>query len=162
MDIRVPVILCGRAQRGDDAAALRAVGLLPRPTRRRAEFIMASKLDLLLLLDLPDHRPCLVVDAVAGVPAGTLVTSPLTCLAEAAHGRLPGMVPPTARSSRKLPLEQVLALAGLLRDAPLGGTFLGLGGAHFKRGLGLSAPVKAALPAFATALGMEIQRLSTT
>jgi hypothetical protein len=50
----------------------------------------------------------------------------------------------------------VLALAATLRDAPPAGTFVGIGGSCFDVGTPLTAPVAAALPAFAAAIAAEV------
>ena len=71
-------------------------------------------------------------------------------------GGSPGTGTPEPRSSHELPLEQVLALAATLRDAPPAGTFVGIGGTCFDVGTPLTAPVAAALPAFADAIAAEI------
>src|SRR5664280_868115 len=62
----------------------------------------------------------------------------------------------SARSTHELPLEQVLALAATLRDAPPAGTFVGIGGGCFDVGTPLTAPVARALPAFAAAIAAEV------
>jgi Ni,Fe-hydrogenase maturation factor len=63
-------------------------------------------------------------------------------------------------SSHSLPPDQVLALAEALRGSLPRGSFVGIGGAEFGFGEGLSAPVAAGLPAFVAALADEIRRLA--
>jgi hypothetical protein len=53
-----------------------------------------------------------------------------------------------------------VALAEEMRRSPLRGTFVGIGGAEFGFGEGLSPAVEAALPALAAALSDEIRRLA--
>jgi hypothetical protein len=47
-----------------------------------------------------------------------------------------------------------------MRGSPLRGSFVGLGATGFAFGEGLSAPVAAALPAFAAAIEAEVRRLA--
>ena len=57
----------------------------------------------------------------------------------------------TPRSSHQLPIHLVVGLAGVLRDRPVDGTFIGLAGQAFGYGTPISAAVRAALPAFVDA-----------
>ena len=157
---RVPVFVCGEPARGDDAAGLAAVDLLPPEVRARAEIVPVGQLDVLLLMDLPAGEPCVVVDAVAGPAPGGGWGRPRAARAAArrAGPRPPagGRGPPEPRSSHELPLEQVLALAATLRDAPPAGTFVGIGGSCWDVGTPLTAPVAAGLPAFAAAIAAAV------
>ena len=157
---RVPVFVCGEPARGDDAAGLAAVDLLPPEVRARAEIVPVGQLDVLLLMDLPAGEPCVVVDAVAGLAPGEIWVRPLAALVDRrrAGTRTPadGRRPPEPRSSHELPLEQVLALAATLRDAPPAGTFVGIGGSCWDVGTPLTAPVAAGLPAFAAAIAAAV------
>jgi hydrogenase maturation protease len=155
MTSRVPVFVCGEPARGDDAAGFAAVELLAPDVRARAEIVPVGQLDVLLLLDLPAHEPCVVVDAVAGLAPGEIWVRPLAALvdrARAGAGRAP-----EPRSSHELPLEQVLALAATLRGAPPAGTFVGIGGSCWDVGTPLTAPVAASLPAFAAAIAAAVE-----
>jgi hydrogenase maturation protease len=158
---RVPVFVCGEPTRGDDAAAFAAVELLPPVTRGHAHVVEAGQLDVLFLLDLPADRPCVVVDAVAGLAPGEVWVRPLAALVDRARAldRSGRAVEP--RSSHELPLEQVLALAATLRDRPPAGTFVGIGGVRWDPGAPLSEAVAAALPAFADAIAAAIQAVRT-
>jgi hydrogenase maturation protease len=182
MGARVPVFVCGEPARGDDGAGPAAVELLPADARERAEIVEVGQLDVLLLLDLPADAPCVVVDAVSGIPAGEVWVRPLAELIDlgAARGgreatgsdEAPGSggsrperaagSRPQPRSSHELPVERVLALAATLRDAPPRGTFVGIGGAGWNVGTPLSAAVAAALPAFAAAIAAAITELAGT
>jgi hydrogenase maturation protease len=148
MERGLKVFLCGEPLRGDDGLALRAAALLPEPARRRARLEEVGQLDLLDLTALGPDEPCLIVDAVAGIAPGELYAAPLEALREDVR----------ARSSHRLPLSQTLALAGLLRDAPVRGRFLGLGAERFDLGAEPSPRVCRALPALAAAIGAEIDR----
>ena len=156
MTSRVPIFVCGERARGDDAAGFAAVDLLPPGLRERADVVPVGQLDILFLMDLPADAPCVVVDAVAGLPAGEVWVRPLAALVDRARALQASGRAPEPRSSHELPLEQVLALAATLRDAPPAGTFVGIGGTCFEVGTPLTAPVAAALPAFADAIAAEI------
>ena len=160
MSDRVPVFVCGEPARGDDAAGFAAIELLPAGSLGRAEVVRAGQLDVQVLLDLPAGSPCIVVDAVAGIRPGGLFVRPLAEIVGAAEARADAGATPALRSSHELPLEQVLALAALLRPAPPTGTFVGIGGACFDVGTDLTPPVRAALPALAAAIAAEVDRLS--
>lgn len=147
----VRLLVCGSAERGDDGAALSAVaGLLsglPPHLLTVLEVRRCEQLDLEDLLDLPETSACVIADAVIGLPVGEIVTIPLPELPErdAAAG-------PTPRSSHALPIGQLVALAQVMRDAPLTGSFVGIGGRSFGFGRALGRPVRAALPAFRAAI----------
>ena len=156
MTSRVPIFVCGEHARGDDAAGFAAVALLPPGLREQVDVVPVGQLDILFLMDLPADAPCVVVDAVAGLRAGEVWVRPLAALVNRARALQAAGRAPELRSSHELPLEQVLALAATLRDAPPAGTFVGIGGSCFDVGTPLTAPVAAALPAFAAAIAAEI------
>ena len=156
MTSRVPVFVCGERARGDDAAGFAAVALLPPGLRDHVDVVPVGQLDILFLMDLPADAPCVVVDAVAGLRAGEVWVRPLAALVDRARALQAVRRAPEPRSSHELPLEQVLALAATLRDAPPAGTFVGIGGSCFDVGTPLTAPVAAALPAFAAAIAAEV------
>ena len=157
MTARVRVFVCGELARGDDAAGFAAVELLPPDVRARAEIVPAGRLDVLLLLDLPAEEPCVVVDAVAGLRPGEIWLRPLPALVDRARALADAGRAPEPSSSHELPLEQVLALAAILRDAPPAGTFVGIGGSCWDAGTPLTAPVAAGLPAFAAAIAAAVE-----
>lgn len=154
---RVPVIVCGEPARGDDAAGFAAVELLPASVRERADIQLVGRLDVLVVLDLPADRECVVVDAVAGIEPGEVWARPLPALVTRARALADAGRAPEPRSSHELPLDQVLALAATLRDAPPAGTFVGIGGERWDVGTPLSARVIAGLPAFAAAIAAAIE-----
>jgi hydrogenase maturation protease len=156
----MPVFVCGEPARGDDAAGFAAVELLPGGTLARIDVVLAGQLDVQLLLDLPAEVPCIVVDAVAGIHPGELFVRPLAEIIGAARARAEAGATPALRSSHELPLEQVLALAALLRPSPPAGTFVGIGGACFDFGTELTPAVRAALAGFAATIAAEVERLS--
>ena len=79
--------------------------------------------------------------------------------AAAIHTRAPGAPAAGPTSSHQLPLPEVVALAGLLRDAPLEGRFVGVGIKSVAFGSGLSEAVAAAVPALAEAIARAVRAL---
>jgi hydrogenase maturation protease len=159
MTTRVPIFLCGEPARGDDAAGFAAVDLLPPADRDRVDVVEVGQLDVLFLLDLPADAPCVVVDAVAGLPPGEVWVRPLAALVDRARALAEAGRGPEPRSSHELPLEQVLALAATLRHAPPAGTFVGIGGSRWDVGTPLTASVAASLPAVAAAIAAAVDAL---
>lgn len=147
----VRLLVCGSADRGDDGAALSAVaGLLsglPPHLLTVLEVKRCEQLELEDLLDLPEGTACVITDAVIGLPVGQIVTIPLAELPER-----DAAAAPIPRSSHVLPIGQLVAIAQLMRDAPLAGSFVGIGGRSFGFGRALGRPVRAALPAFRGAI----------
>ena len=156
MTSRVRVFVCGEPARGDDAAGFAAVELLVPDVGARAEIVPVGQLDVLLLMDLPADEPCVVVDAVAGLAPGEVWVQQLAALVARERARAHAGRTPEPRSSHELPIEQVLALAAVLRDAPPAGTFVGIGGSCWDVGTPLTAPVAAGLPAFAAAIAAAV------
>jgi hydrogenase maturation protease len=156
---RIPVFLCGDAHRGDDGAALRVVRLLAPGVRRHADIVVAGQFDASMLLDVPEHTPCVIIDAVAGIEPGAIVAKPLAELAAMGRRRAGGTRRPKSRSSHELPLEQALALADELRQHPVEGYFLGIGITDCALGEALSPAVAVALPALAGRLAGILDEL---
>ena len=150
------VLVCGERMRGDDGAAPLAAEMLPDDALALAEVVEVGQLSVEALLDIPDGAAVIVADAAVGVAAGRVVVLPLDRVA--ARAAAGGGAAPA--SSHALPPAAVLALAEELRGAPLRGSFVGIGGAEFGFGEGLSAPVAAGLAGFAAALADEIRRLA--
>jgi hydrogenase maturation protease len=152
----VRIVVCGNADRGDDGVAFEAVAkvltTLPRTLLRQLEVDRCQELCVEDLVDLPAGVSCLIVDAVAGVEPGSVVRLPLTDLA--------ARPPFTPRSSHQLPIDLVLGLAGILRDGPITGTFVGLAGHGFGYGKPLSGAARAAMPAFSEAIEEELCHLA--
>ena len=147
----VRLLVCGNGDRGDDGAALAAVaGLLsglPPHLLAVLEVRRCEQLELEDLIDLPGGAACVIADAVVGLAAGEIVSIPLADLPDrdAAAGPVP-------RSSHVLPIGQLVAIAAIMREHPLDGSFVGIGGRSFAFGRGLCRPVRAALPAFRAAI----------
>jgi len=155
----IPILVCGEPARGDDAAAFAATSLLAPATLAATRVEPVGQLDVLFLLELPDGLPCVVVDAVAGLPAGAVWVRPLAALVDRARAVDLSGRRPEPRSSHELPIDQVLTLAATLRAAPPAGTFVGIGGVDFGLGAPLSSAVTAALPAFAAAIDAAVAAL---
>ncbi len=153
----VRLIVLGDRSRGDDAVAYAAVHEallgLSEPVRARVDVRETGQLDPADLVEIPDGGAALVVDAVVGVPAGQLVSLPLAELGPAAEGR------PLPRSSHVLPLDQLVALAGVLRGGDPPGLLVGVGAERFGFGDPLSPPVARAIPALAATVRRELERL---
>ena len=162
MTPRVPLFVCGEPARGDDAAGIAAVDLLPADLRDRVEIVLVGQLDILVLMDLPANAPCIVVDAIAGLRPGEVWVRPLAALVNRSRALQSAGRAPELRSSHELPLEQVLDLAATLRDAPPAGTFIGIGGACFDVGMPLTARVAAALPELVAAIAHEVAAFTAT
>ncbi|MGA3058321.1 MAG: hydrogenase maturation protease [Candidatus Limnocylindrales bacterium] len=148
------LLVCGERLRGDDAAAILAVEMLPPEVRALAEVRDVGQLTVETLLDVPPGVAVIVADAAVGVAAGRVVTLPLAAVARSTGSAA------TPASSHSLPPDQALALAEELRGSLPRGSFVGIGGAAFGFGEGLSPAVTAGLPAFAAALAGEILRLA--
>ena len=147
----VRLLVCGNADRGDDGAALAAVaGLLsglPPHLLACLEVRRREQLSIEDFVDVPDDAACIIVDTAVGIAVGTVVTIPL--------GELPARdaaAGPVPRSSHVLPIGQLVGIGDHLRDQPIEGAFVGLGGRSFGFGRGLSRPVRAALPVFRHAI----------
>ena len=147
----VRLLVCGNPDRGDDGAPLEAVaGLLPGlPPHLLADLDIrrCEQLEIEDLIELPDGSACVIVDAAVGIVPGSVVTIPLTEVParDAAAGPVP-------RSSHVLPIGQLVAIAEIMRGAPLDGSLVAVGGGSFGFGPGLGSPVRRALPAFQEAI----------
>ncbi len=152
----VRIIVCGNADRGDDGVALSAIAtLLPTlPHRLLAKVEIRRCLELRVedLVGVPAGVSCLVLDAVAGIEPGRIVSLPLSALLER-----PAFSP---RSSHELPINLVVGLAAIVREAPVFGTFVGLAGRGFDYGAPLSRTARAAMPAYGEAIAAELARLA--
>ena len=147
----VRLFVCGNPDRGDDAAAIVAVQELlphlPPDLATRLDVRWCGQLEVEDLLELPQSGACVIVDTVVGIPEGSVAVIPLAELEE--HAELSGATP---RSSHIMPIDQLLAIAEVLRDAPIEGVFVGLGGGSFALGSALDVPVQRAEAAFQHAI----------
>lgn len=149
----VSVLICGERLRGDDGAAVLAVGLLTDEVVQLASITEVGQLSVEALLATPRDAAVVVVDSVVGMAPGKVVELPLSALtSQGSNDAAPA-------STHAMPARQVLTLAAELRGTPLCGTFVGLGGVAFGFGEELSPAVAAGLPEFAAAIESEIRRL---
>lgn len=148
----VTVLVCGSLDRGDDAAALRAVELLRPKARRRAAIHVVGQLGVEALVDRPPTSPVLVVDAAVGLTAGEVKRLSFGDLRDGARSPLP-------RSSHELPIPEVVAIAEMI-GGPLRGGLVVIGGRDFGYGGDCSPRVREALPAFARAIERAVEDLA--
>ena len=137
------VFVCGDRHRRDDAAALRAADLLGQVLPADVVLRRVGQLGPDDLVAASATGRCLVIDAVRGIPPGTVVTMPLADLETGG---------PSSASSHALPLPTVIGLADVLGADMTGATFVGIGGEEFELGEGLTPRVEAALDAFVGAV----------
>lgn len=145
----IVVFACGDPLRGDDSVAPRAVKALPPEATAGIDARLVGALEPEYLIDLPARTRVIIVDAVVGPEPGEIVELDLADLS----GRAEAVV---TTSTHQLPLDQVVALAQLLRDEPIEGTFVGVGIEAVAHGEALSQPVEAALPALQDAIARAI------
>lgn len=135
------VLVCGSADRGDDAAALLAVELLRPATRRRAVIEYVGQLGVEALLERSPGSAVIVVDAAVGLAPGRVVRMSFADLRSGARSPVP-------RSSHELPIPEVVAIAELI-GGPLVGGLVVIGGLDFSLGASCSPQVRDALPELA-------------
>lgn len=141
MSPRCRILACGSPDGGDDAAALRALALLSERLAGRMRVEEVGQLSAEQLLDDPEETRRLVIDCVAGVPAGQLVDLPLRSLPDLERSIGTG-------SSHALSIGQAVALADRLGGVRDDDRFIGIGGGEFGLGAPASPAVTAGLPAF--------------
>jgi hydrogenase maturation protease len=135
------LLACGNVDRRDDGAALLATRGLPAT--------QCGQLDIDHLLSAPAGVPIVICDAAAGVAPGVVVTKTFDELLANPRG-------PSPHSSHALPIDQVIGVARALSTKPIDGLFVGIGGADFGYGPGLSPAVEAALPEFRAAIESQV------
>ncbi len=150
------ILVCGEPARRDDSVGPMAVDAvlasLAADLRSRLDVRRCGGPDPIDLLDQPAGQPCLIVDAVVGIPPGEVITVPLEALDSAARGLIPA-------STHTVPLPDALALAAAVRGHPVTGLFVGLGGARFGLGEPPGTAVIAAMPRFKAAIREAIDAL---
>lgn len=145
----VTVLVCGSADRGDDAAALLAVELLPPATRRRAAIEYVGQLGVEALLERPPGSAVIVVDAAVGLAPGRVVRMSFADLRSGARSPVP-------RSSHELPIPEVVGIAELIAG-PLRGGLVVMGGLDFALGATPSPAVRGGLDRFAREIGAAVE-----
>ena len=147
---RVRVIVLGSQHAGDDCAAL----LVADRLRDRAEVIAAGRPGPGLLELLRADTPTVLLDVTqSSAPPGQLVALPLEQLADATLA-LPQV------SSHGFGPSETLELGRALGRALPPGRFIGIEGADFTIGAGLSPAVAAALDDYTRAAITAIEELS--
>ena len=147
----VRVIALGSAMSQDDGAALAAARALEGEPG--ATIVLAGRPGPGLLDLLTPDAPVVLLDAVrAGAAPGEVVALSLEALAGAA-------VASDAVSSHGLGVASALRLGAALGRALPPGRFVGMGGARFEPGEGLSSAVAAALPEMITAARAAVAAL---
>lgn len=147
------MLACGQTLRGDDAVAFAAVRRLPLDIRHEITVRRVGALSPEDLVALPAGARVVIVDAIVGPPPGTVLSLDLADIPAGRSGRELRFT----SSSHQLPLGDVIALAQLLRVAPLTGSFVGLAIESVAMGATLSDPVRAALPDFREAVADAIR-----
>lgn len=148
----VVVFACGDPVRGDDSVAFRACTTLPPEALARADVKLVGALQPEYLRDLGPGVRAIIVDAVVGPAPGEIVEMALVEMS----GRAERVV---TTSSHQLPLDQVVALAQLLRDEPVVGRFVGVGIESVAMGEEPTESVEAAIPALRDAVARAITEL---
>jgi hydrogenase maturation protease len=134
----VEVLVCGAEDRGDDGAPQVAARFLPDQLPADVRIRAIGQLDVDDLRWVPLDTAVVVVDAATGIPPGTVVTLALDDLATTAGIR--------ARSSHAMSASEVIGLANLMRERPLTGLVVAIGGSRFGFGAELDDPVADAIP----------------
>lgn len=148
---RVVVFACGDPLRGDDAVAPLVVKSLFQALPPGVVIRLIGALEAEYLVDLARDTRVVIVDAVVGPEPGAIVEMDLRDMS----GRAEAVI---TTSTHQLPLDQVVAIAQLLRDEPVEGVFVGMGIEAVAHGAALSAPVEAAIPALREAIHHAVNR----
>jgi hydrogenase maturation protease len=146
----VVVIGFGTPERGDDAAGLEVVRRLRRRIPANVD-LREETGDPVRLMDCWEgfDRVILVDAVVSGAPPGTL---------HRLDGRrLPAPGGPRLSSSHALGVETVLSVAGYLGRLPSSVVVIGIEGAEFHAGGGISREVQSAIPEAAARILREIR-----
>jgi hydrogenase maturation protease len=145
------VIVLGDAMRGDDGAALLAAKHLETAAILDCRIWRVGQLGPDDLVAALTEGPCLVLDAVRGIPPGEVVERPLAGVADAGG--------PQPASSHALPPGVIVRLAGAL-GAPLdAGTFIGIGGERFGLGDAISPAVRRGLAGYERAIARRVEAI---
>jgi hydrogenase maturation protease len=148
----VEVIACGAPDRGDDGAALIAVGRLADVLPVDVQTRIVGELDIDDLLAVPPRAGAVVVDTAVGLDPGWIVQIPFSGLV----GRDAGIRP---RSSHALSIPETIGVASIIRGRPLQGVVVAIGGVDFGLGEALSWPVAAAMDGFVLAIADAVGRV---
>ena len=155
------VFACGHPLHGDASVAHEAVMVLPPELLALAEVKLIGALKPEYLRDLPAGVGAVIVDAVVGPEPGSIVEVPLIEMS----GRSEEIL---TTSTHPLTLDQVVAMAQLLRDEPVQGLFVGLGiepitdaqSGELSEGVAPTGPMKEAIPALRDTVAHALEALS--
>lgn len=149
---RVEVLACGQSRHGDDAAASAALAHLAPALEPDVRARVVGQLDLDDLLAVAPGAGIVVVDTAVGLAPGWIVEFPVGGLA----GRATGIHP---RASLVLSIPETIEVASIIRDRPLVGMVVAIGGLDFGLGEPLSWPVRAGMEGFERAIVDAIDRV---
>jgi len=142
------VLVLGDAMRGDDGAALLAADHLEMAAVPDCRIWRLGQLGPDDLVAALSEGPCLVLDAVRGVPPGEVVERPLVRVADTGG--------PQPASSHALPPGVIVRLAAALGADLDMGTFVGIGGERFELGEGISPAVQRGLAGYERAIARRL------
>lgn len=117
---RIVVFACDDPRVPDDSVATQACTSLPTESLARADIKLIGPMRPEYLRDLPAGVRAVIVDGVLGPPPGETVEIELIEMS----GR---DEPVEAISTHEQPIDEVVAIAQLLRDRPVVGRFVGVG-----------------------------------
>jgi hydrogenase maturation protease len=150
--IGVDVLICGSIDRGDDGAPIVASRLLRNGVDHGVRLRLVGQLDIDHLLAVRRDAGVVIVDAVTGLRAGTVVELPLNGLIDRDDDVRP-------RSSHALEFREVIGLADMIRGHPLPGRIVAVGGRRFTPGAALTPRVARAIPHVVDAVVDAVSRL---
>jgi hydrogenase maturation protease len=145
------VIVLGDAMRGDDGAALLAAKHLETASLPDCRIWRVGQLGPDDLLAALAEGPCVVLDAVRGVPPGEVVELALASVADGGG--------PQPASSHALPPGVIVRLAAALGARLEMGTFLGIGGERFGLGDAISPAVRRGLAGYERAIARRLEAI---
>jgi hydrogenase maturation protease len=128
------VFALGSEHNGDDRAALEVARVLGLGD----DVVILGRPGVALIDAIERDAPVILVDAVRGIDAGTIVTLPLDSLIDRGLPRM-------KTSSHELAVVEALRLSRALGRPTPKGVFVGIGGATFAPGAPMSAAVHAAI-----------------
>jgi Ni,Fe-hydrogenase maturation factor len=125
---RVVVFACGDPRLNGESVATLVCEELPPETLAKADIKLIGPMRAEYLRDLPPGTRAVIVDGMDGPAPGEIVDIPFIDMS----GR---EEPVLTTSNHKGPLDEIVAVAQLLRDEPVVGRFIGVGIQPVERGL---------------------------
>jgi hydrogenase maturation protease len=152
----VHLLICGHRHQRDGGAAVwvtpRIKELLREQNLVDVRALRSGELAMSHLLNVPRGAPLVIADATSHTAPGEIVVRTLDELIDEPNG-------PGPHSARGQPINQLLGVANCLAEAPLQGEFVGLGGADFGVGMGVSQQVADRLDDYAEAIVDRVEQL---